>query len=117
MIPPCAQNVLQSFGSLAFVTRRTLIPAAARVKAVVSPAIPVPITSAGKWSRLFTFDTRRYYHLMRRASLVAIAFLAACATSQQDTSKRVPGHYAIYFEPSFASPVSLGTMSVSGGEI
>jgi len=55
---------------------------------------------------------------MRRASLIALAFLAACATSQQqDTSKRVPGHYAIYFEPSFASPVSLGTMSVSGGEI
>jgi len=48
---------------------------------------------------------------------MAIAFLAACATSPQDTSQRVPGSYAIYFEPSFASSVSLGTMSVSGGEI
>src|SRR5260221_5625274 len=55
MIPPCAQNVLQSFGSAAFVMRRQRMPADASVKAVVRPAIPVPITSAGKCSRFFRF--------------------------------------------------------------
>src|ERR1051326_4436298 len=61
MIPPCAQNVLQSFGSAAFVTSRTLMPALASAKAVVSPAIPVPMTSAGKWSRFLSdaLDMRR----------------------------------------------------------
>jgi len=46
-----------------------------------------------------------------------MAFLAACGTSQQDSSQRVPGNYAVYFEPSFAAPVSMGTISVPGGEI
>src|SRR5205814_5086235 len=52
MIPSWAQNVLQSFGSAVFVTRRTLIPALARQKAVVRPAMPVPRTRTGKWARL-----------------------------------------------------------------
>src|ERR1051326_1864557 len=54
MIPPCAQKVLQSFGSVAFVMSRQRMPAEARVNAVVSPAIPVPITIAGKCSRFFS---------------------------------------------------------------
>src|SRR5580765_4508053 len=66
MIPPCAQNVLQSFGSAAFVTSRTLIPAPARQNAVVSPAIPVPMTSTGQCLR-FSRDTREVYPERGRA--------------------------------------------------
>src|ERR1051326_6929746 len=63
MIPPCAQNVLQSFGSADFVTRRTLIPAVARQSAVVSPAMPVPMTRTGQCSRFFSAGTRRVFYL------------------------------------------------------
>src|SRR5205085_10591702 len=57
MIPPCAQNVLQSFGSADLVTRRTLIPAVARQSEVVRPAMPVPMTRTGQWSRLLRAGT------------------------------------------------------------
>src|SRR5947209_12959170 len=63
MIPPCAQNVLQSFGSAAFVISRQRIPAEARVNAVVSPAIPVPITIAGKCSRFLSLGNAGVLYL------------------------------------------------------
>src|ERR1043165_5159657 len=58
MIPPCAQNVLQSFGSADFVTRRTLIPASARQSDVVRPAMPVPMTRTGQCSRCLSATPR-----------------------------------------------------------
>src|SRR5438105_1485685 len=63
MIPPCAQNVLQSFGSAAFVTSSTRTPALARQNVVVSPAMPVPMTSTGQCSRFLSGGTAREFIL------------------------------------------------------
>src|SRR2546430_1422268 len=63
MIPPCAQNVLQSFGSAVLVTSRTLIPALARQNEAVSPAMPVPRTTTGKWERFWSATRSGLYAL------------------------------------------------------
>src|SRR5437762_7925360 len=63
MIPPCAQNVLQSFGSAVLVTSRTLIPALARQNEAVSPAMPVPRTTTGKWERFWSGTRSGLYAL------------------------------------------------------
>src|SRR5438045_480539 len=63
MIPPCAQKVLQSFGSAVLVTSRTLIPALARQNEAVSPAMPVPRTTTGKWERFWSATRSGLYAL------------------------------------------------------
>src|SRR5438045_9561519 len=63
MIPPCAQNVLQSFGSAVLVTSRTLIPALARQNDAVRPAIPVPRTTTGTWERFWSGTRSGLYAL------------------------------------------------------
>src|ERR1043165_6456797 len=77
MIPPCAQNVLQSFGSADFVTSRTLIPAVARQSEVVSPAMPVPMTRTGQCSRFFILARAR--GAGGGAQIVALIHAAGCA--------------------------------------